>query len=127
MSNHERVTEHYAHGDLLGAITSGITQLGKTLDTVTIEDLAPVDEFHIGGRRASEDFLDQLGLSDQHHLLDVGCGLGGTARFVADRYKSRGFYAASLRHLGCILLLEVHLYDRWLERTLVALIVALDL
>jgi len=89
MSNHERVTEHYAHGDLLGAITSGITQLGKTLDTVTIEDLAPVDEFHIGGRRASEDFLDQLELSDKHHLLDVGCGLGGTARFVADRYKSR--------------------------------------
>ena len=89
MSNQERVTEHYAHGDLLSAITSGITQLGKTVDTVTIEDLAPVDEFHIGGRRASEDFLDQLGLSDQHHLLDVGCGLGGTARFAADRYKSR--------------------------------------
>lgn len=89
MSDHKTVAEHYTHGDLLSAISSGVTKLGKTRDTVTIEDLAPVDEFHIGGRRASEDFLDQLGLDDGDHLLDVGCGLGGTSRFVADRYKVR--------------------------------------
>ncbi len=89
MSDHESVTKNYVHGDLLSAISSGITQLGKTPDTVTIEDLALVDEFHIGGRQASEEFLDQLGLSPEDHLLDVGCGLGGTSRFVADRYKSR--------------------------------------
>jgi SAM-dependent methyltransferase len=77
------------HGNLLSAISAGIAELGKTPDTVTIEDLAPVDEFHIGGRQASEEFLDQLGLSPEDHLLDVGCGLGGTSRFVADRYKSR--------------------------------------
>lgn len=89
MSDHERVAAHYRQGDVLGAIASGVARLGKTPETVAIEDLAPVDEFHIGGRRASEDFLNQLGLSGEHHVLDVGCGLGGTARFVADRYQSR--------------------------------------
>ena len=83
------VSKHYAHGDLTEAIRSGLTSQGKSTDTVTIDDLAPVDEFHIGGRRASEDFLDQLGFSAQTNVLDVGCGLGGPARFVANRYGSR--------------------------------------
>jgi len=47
---------------------------------------APVDEFHIGGRQASEDFLSQLDLTLEKQVLDVGCGLGGAARFAASRY-----------------------------------------
>jgi hypothetical protein len=45
------VSKHYAHGDLTEVIRSGLTLQGKSMDTVTIDDLAPVDEFHIGGRR----------------------------------------------------------------------------
>ena len=89
MPAHADVTRHYTHGSLIEAIGSGLTSLGKTADTITVDDLAPVDEFHIGGRRASEEFLGQLGLSAQSHVLDVGCGLGGAARFVASRYGSR--------------------------------------
>src|SRR5205809_7830695 len=80
------VSRHYTHGDLIEAIRTGIVALGKAADTVTVDDLAPVDEFHIGGRKASEEFLDQLGFSAQMHILDVGCGLGGAARFVGNRY-----------------------------------------
>ena len=87
MSNDEEVSKHYSHGSLLKAIQEAITKLGKTIDSVTIEDLSPVDEFHIGGRFATEHFLDQLNFSKQGHLLDVGCGLGGAARFVANRYN----------------------------------------
>ena len=87
MSNDEEVSKHYSHGSLLEAIQEAITRLGKTIDSVTIEDLSPVDEFHIGGRFATEHFLDQLNFSRQGHLLDVGCGLGGAARFVANRYN----------------------------------------
>ena len=89
MSDHNNVSEHYTHGDLLGAIHAGVTALGRSPETVTVQDLAPVDEFHIGGRQASEDFLDQLNLGIEHHVLDVGCGLGGASRFVAHRYGSR--------------------------------------
>ena len=75
MSNDKAVSEHYVHGNLLKAIQAALPELGKTIDNITIEDLAPVDEFHIGGRQATENFLGQLDFSEQNHLLDVGCGL----------------------------------------------------
>ena len=83
------VSRHYTQGSLIETIRAGIVALGKAPDTITVDDLAPVDEFHIGGRRASEEFLDQLAFSAQMHVLDVGCGLGGAARFVASRYGSQ--------------------------------------
>lgn len=88
MSSDEAVSKHYLHGDLLNSIQAAVTKLGKTVDNVTIEDLAPVDEFHIGGRLATENFLHQFEFSEQEHILDVGCGLGGTARFVASNYDA---------------------------------------
>ena len=89
MPEQAEVSRHYTHGRLIDAVSGGIVALGKTIDTVSVDDLAPVDEFHIGGRRASEEFLDQLGFSAQMHVLDIGCGLGGAARLVASRYRSR--------------------------------------
>jgi ubiquinone/menaquinone biosynthesis C-methylase UbiE len=89
MSNDRAVSEHYLHGDLLKAIEAAIPKLGKTIDSITIDDLAPVDEFHIGGRQATEHFLSQLNISEQDHILDVGCGLGGASRYVANRYNNQ--------------------------------------
>lgn len=85
----EHVTTHYTHGQLLDRIISGLEAIGKTPESATVDDLAPVDEFHIGGRQASEDFIGQLELSANDHVLDVGCGLGGTARFVASSFGCR--------------------------------------
>ncbi len=48
-----------------------------------------MDEFHIGGRAATKHFLDQLDLQPDHHVLDVGCGLGGASRFAAHAYECR--------------------------------------
>ena len=89
MSDSSLVTNHYAHGSLLNAIHNGVQELGKTIDSVRVEDLGPVDEFHIGGRVATEDFLDQLNIGTDHCVLDVGCGLGGGSRFAAQRYGCR--------------------------------------
>jgi ubiquinone/menaquinone biosynthesis C-methylase UbiE len=83
------VSESYWHGNLLNTIQASVGKLGKTVDSVTVEDLGPVDEFHIGGRSATKSFLDQLNFSKQDHILDVGCGLGGATRYVADKYGSR--------------------------------------
>ena len=86
MTKKSAVADHYTHGALLDAIRTGLTALGKTPDTVSIDDLGPIDEFHIGGRVASEEFLSQLPLDENAHVLDVGCGLGGGARFAATRF-----------------------------------------
>lgn len=89
MPDLETVATHYAQGGLIDAIVAGLKKLGLTPDTVGVEDLAPVDEFHTGGRVATESFLDQLGLGPADRVLDVGCGLGGASRFAAERYGCR--------------------------------------
>ena len=89
MLNDRAVPDHYLHGDLLAAIEGSLGKLGKTVDEVTINDLAPVDEFHIGGKLATEHLMDQLNFSPQDDILDVGCGLGGAARYVASNYGTR--------------------------------------
>jgi len=89
MSYDNSVSDHYLHGGLLQAIEAALPALGKTTENVTIDDLAPVDEFHIGGRLATENLFDQLSFSEQDYILDVGCGLGGAARYLASRNKNR--------------------------------------
>lgn len=89
MTNEKAISGHYLHGNLMQAIQTSLTKLGKTIDSITIEDLAPVDEFHIGGRQATENLLNQLDFAEQSHILDVGCGLGGAARLVAHKYNNR--------------------------------------
>jgi len=89
MPTQQDISTHYTHGNLVAAIRSGVESLGKTIDSVTVDDLGPVDEFHTGGRQASEHFIDQLGFTPDMHILDIGCGLGGPARFVASRYRCR--------------------------------------
>ena len=82
------ITDHYTQGSLLDAIKNGLASLGKSPETVTLEDLGAVDEFHIGGREATGEFLDQLELCEDDHVLDMGCGIGGAARFAAGQYRS---------------------------------------
>jgi len=60
--------------------------MGKTAAELSVDELAPVDEFHIGGRMATKELLDQLSLAPAMNVLDVGCGLGGAARFTAAQY-----------------------------------------
>ena len=83
------VAKHYTHGSLVNVIRDGVQKLGKTIENVQVDDLEPVDEFHIGGRVATESFLDQLDIDSVHHVLDVGCGLGGGCRFAAQKYGCR--------------------------------------
>ncbi|MFT7531375.1 MAG: 2-polyprenyl-3-methyl-5-hydroxy-6-metoxy-1,4-benzoquinol methylase [Gammaproteobacteria bacterium] len=89
MSYDQSVPNHYQHGSLLAAIESALPALGKTINSVNIEDLAPVDEFHIGGRLATENLFNQFNFRKDHHILDIGCGLGGAARYVAANYHTQ--------------------------------------
>ena len=87
MSVDEKIIKNYGHGELLSSIEVALGKLNKTTDSVTIEDLGPVDEFHIGSRAATDHFIKQLGFSSTDTILDVGCGLGGAARYVASKFN----------------------------------------
>lgn len=83
MTNLKDVAQHYHSGHLLKLISDGCFALDLT-PPIKPDALAPVDEFHIGGRLATEPFISALQLSEGKQVLDLGCGLGGPARYVAD-------------------------------------------
>ena len=89
MSNDDIVASHYSGGSLLEVIKDGLAKLNKTPADVSTEDLGPVDEFHTGGRVATKALLDQLSLAPSDHVLDVGCGLGGSSRYTVTEYGCR--------------------------------------
>lgn len=79
----QRVAQHYAHGALEQSILTALKDAGKDPDHLSPADLAPVDEFHIGGRQATVEFAAQMDLERGASLLEVGCGLGGASRYFA--------------------------------------------
>ncbi len=83
MTIESKIVEHYGASELLAAIEAGIEALGKTTATVTVVDLGPVDEFHIGGRGATSTLCDRLQIGADDTVVDIGCGIGGTARLLA--------------------------------------------
>ena len=83
------VVAHYSHGELLAAILRGLAATGKSTDPIDSDDLAAGDEFHIGGRAATSALFDQLGWRPGVQVVDVGCGIGGPARYLARHREAR--------------------------------------
>lgn len=55
---------------------------------VSVDDLAPVDAFHIRGREGTVALAELAGVEPGSRVLDVGSGLGGTARYLASRFDA---------------------------------------
>ena len=86
----KKILAHYTNGnDLLDSIHSGLKSSGKSLHSITTVDLAAVDEFHIRGRKATLELAEAMDLTSDSLVLDIGCGIGGPARTVAETYGSR--------------------------------------
>lgn len=79
------MTDHYAgSGDLAVAIAEALGAAGLATDGTPTSALAPIDEFHIRGRQASLEIAQALRVNRASTVLDIGCGLGGPARTVAE-------------------------------------------
>jgi len=83
MELEKRVEQTYDHGSLEQTILGALVAAGKNPDKLNAADLAPVDEFHMGGREATIDLAQRMGVAPRMRVLDIGAGLGGASRYFA--------------------------------------------
>ena len=81
-----KASRYWDEGDVYQRIVAALQASGKSMDGLTVEDLAPVDHFHARGFRATQALADRLPITTGQRILDIGCGVGGPARYLAKRF-----------------------------------------
>ncbi len=78
-----QVKEHYSSETLLSRIEEALDKAGKDRENLSIKDIAPMDQMHSCGIPATLNLLEKAKIPANAGLLDIGCGLGGSCRAVA--------------------------------------------
>lgn len=89
MSINAKITEHYTHRDQ-GAkdIIAQARATAADPQNLTIKDLRRYDDMHVGGYYATHHFIPKLALTAGMKVLDIGCGIGGPARYAAETFSA---------------------------------------
>ena len=78
--------EHYASTGVLQRIRAA---LGPDDRPLTVRELGAMDQFHTRGHAATAELAELAGIGPAHRVLDLGCGIGGPARLIAERCGCR--------------------------------------
>lgn len=84
-----RVRKHYNATGLTDRIKSALTTIAPDGETLTVTQLAPLDQFHTRGILATAELATAAGVNASMRVLDVGCGIGGPARYLAATFGCR--------------------------------------
>jgi SAM-dependent methyltransferase len=82
----QQADAYWGRDGLGQAVLDALASAGKNLDALTVDDLAPLDHFHGGGKPATERLARLAELTSGTTVLDVGGGLGGPARTLAAQF-----------------------------------------
>ena len=86
MNNDRDVSSYYSRGNLLDRLNAALAEDGVDPAHSSIEALAPYDQFHGRGLEATVEIASLLEIGDTEHILDIGSGIGGPARYFAHRF-----------------------------------------
>ncbi len=70
-------------------ILNELREKGKAEGALSCADLEDLDQLHYLGKSAVDHAAKVLGAGVDSHLLDIGSGLGGPARYIAFKYGGR--------------------------------------
>jgi SAM-dependent methyltransferase len=79
----ERIAQYWGREHLAEAILAALTTRGVSFDALTVDALAPVDQFHGGGKPVTGRLARLAAIRPGTRVLDVGGGFGGPARTLA--------------------------------------------
>jgi len=78
------IQQHYdGIVDLPTRIANRLAAAGMGSGVLEWAQLAPLDQFHVGGLAATQEMARTMNFPDGATVLDVGSGLGGPARYLA--------------------------------------------
>jgi ubiquinone/menaquinone biosynthesis C-methylase UbiE len=107
------ISAHYSRGDLLSRLDAALREDGVDPEHPSIEALAPYDQFHGRGLEATLEVAAMMQAGPADHILDIGSGIGGPARYFANRFGCRvsgidltSEFCEVARHLTRLLKLE---------------------
>ena len=67
-------------------IFNELREIGKlTSSTLLVEDLTKFDQLHYHGTDAIDILIEKLKINEKTKILDVGSGIGGPARYIANK------------------------------------------
>lgn len=78
-----KIQVHSSATGLTGRIKSALTMIATEEEMLTVAQPAPLDQFHTRGILATTELAEAAGLEPSTRVLDLGCGLGGLARYLA--------------------------------------------
>jgi len=76
----------------VAAVHNALREMGKETGPLAIEDLTALghlDQYHYLGVEANDHVIDLLGLDGSVHVLDIGSGIGGPARYISAKSGCR--------------------------------------
>jgi SAM-dependent methyltransferase len=89
LPSHARISPHWSRPHLVEQLREVLASTGLDLHTTTPDTLAPLDQFHGGGKEATRTLAQQAEITAGTRVLDVGGGLGGPARMLAVEREAR--------------------------------------
>lgn len=82
----DRVSSHYGWSGLMETIEAELRGAGIDPEQVTVEELAPVDNYHWHRLAGTIALANVASIDAADRVVDVGGGIGGPARQLAQRF-----------------------------------------